>query len=361
MKILIYVHSLDFGGAERTVSYLSDYFVNQGNLVVIILNENKIKYNINKNVIIKVLNIKSANNTFKRTINIFKRNKVLKKIVNIESPDIILTMSATSSIYFIRKKYRGLLISSKRSNPLKQGKISKMFENWIYSKSQGIIFQTKDAQKLYNYKIQNKSRVIQNAVGNQDIYSVNKDYVFDDTILAVGRLVKIKDYTTLLKAFKLVLEDFPEYKLFIYGQGEEKQNMINFSKELEIIDNVHFKGVDKNAIIKNVNSRCYVLSSKSEGMPNSLMEAMAIGIPSISTDCDYGPRDIIINGKNGLLVEVGDYHGMAQAIKKLILNENYAVEISKEGQKLKESNSIIKISKKYLDFMSETVSKRLLK
>ena len=112
--------------------------------------------------------------------------------------------------------------------------------------------------------------------------------------------------------------------------------------------------IEKEAIIKNINSTCYVLSSISEGMPNSLMEAMASGIPSISTNCNYGPSELIINGKNGLLVDVGDFKGLAKAIKSIISNEELAMRLSIESQKLKNTNSIEKISSEYSDFIIKT-------
>src|SRR5690606_258875 len=112
------------------------------------------------------------------------------------------------------------------------------------------------------------------------------------------------------------------------------------------------KGTNKNVFIENINSTCYVLSSKSEGMPNSLMEAMASGIPSISTNCNFGPSDII-NGNNGLLVPVGNSEELYKGIVKIISDEKFRKKISKEGSKMKETNSIESIARIYLDFMLE--------
>ena len=127
----------------------------------------------------------------------------------------------------------------------------------------------------------------------------------------MGRLTKQKDYETLIDAFKLIHDTHSNFELFIFGDGVEKNNLIECVKKNGLEEFVVFKGLDKNALNTVYEATCYVLSSQYEGMPNALMKAMAVGTPCVSTNCDYGPSDLISNGISGLLVPGGDVNEIA--------------------------------------------------
>ena len=154
----------------------------------------------------------------------------------------------------------------------------------------------------------------------------------------------------MLRAFSLVNKIYPQYKLEIFGGGDSSA-LQALAQELGVEERVFFMGAHADALLKIADSKCYVLSSISEGMPNALLEAMAIGLPCISTDCDYGPRELIDNEKNGQLVPVGDCKAMANAIKRFIEDESFANRCGNEAKKIRENNSIENISLQYLDYI----------
>ena len=135
--------------------------------------------------------------------------------------------------------------------------------------------------------------------------------------LAVGRLVELKDFSTLIQAFAL-LRKVKNSRLVILGDGELRDELENLAKALGISEDVWLAGFVDNPYVYMRRATALVLSSRSEGLPNVLIEAMACGCPVISTDCFSGPREILDSGKYGALVPVGDVQAMSQAMLEVL-------------------------------------------
>lgn len=157
---------------------------------------------------------------------------------------------------------------------------------------------------------------------------LNKRY-----IVAVSRLDYIpKGYPTLLKAFKLAKENGLKEKLYIVGEGPDRKKVQNKIKELNLEDDVILLGLQKNPYVWIKNAELFLHSSKNEGLPTVLIESMILRIPVISTDCPVGPSEILENGKNGVLVDVGDYRAMAKELDRLIKNIELRKQYVKNAQ-----------------------------
>jgi len=167
----------------------------------------------------------------------------------------------------------------------------------------------------------NKVCTIYNPIINDELYHLSKEIFLHPSIglhkppiiLAVGRLAIEKDYPTLIRAFQLVRQQRTA-RLLILGEGEERVTIENLIKTLNLTDDVDLLGFVRNPYALMKVASCFVLSSKSEGFGNVLVEALAIGCPIVSTNCPYGPGEILVNGKWGALVPVGDYSAMANSI-----------------------------------------------
>lgn len=205
-----------------------------------------------------------------------------------------------------------------------------------------------------------KIRIIHNPVIDKDIYFLSKEPLGEDfllfnkdvpTIIAAGRLVKAKDHSNLLRALKIVLGK-RLVRLVILGEGPEEKNLKNYASELKISQYVHFLGFKSNPYKYMVNSSVFVMSSIREGFGNAIVEAMALGRPVIATDCG-GPREIIEDGKNGILIPAGNEKFLADAILNILNNPSLAQKLSNEGIKRAQNFTIEKGFRKYEEIFNE--------
>jgi glycosyltransferase involved in cell wall biosynthesis len=149
-------------------------------------------------------------------------------------------------------------------------------------------------------------------------------------IVAVGRLTKQKAHSDLLKAFAIVKEGI-DSRLVIVGEGEDRPRLEQLCTDLNITKDVALVGAQENPYSFMYHSDVFVLSSHWEGFPLVLPEAMACGIPIVSTDCPSGPNEIITNNKNGILTPVGDVEFLAESILKILKNPSFARELVEAG------------------------------
>lgn len=139
----------------------------------------------------------------------------------------------------------------------------------------------------------------------------------------MGRLEPQKNFPMLIKAFSEFRKEENDYKLVIYGEGRERRNIENLIRELHLENTVLLPGRNKDVLNCIRDCAAFILSSDYEGMPNALIEAMCMGMPVISTDCPSGgPRELIHNGENGLLVEVNNVKDMKKAMQKITDNRS---------------------------------------
>ena len=198
-------------------------------------------------------------------------------------------------------------------------------------------------------------QVIYNPVFDESILNLAKEplgedqYIFEcayPVIIAVGRLVKAKDYPNLLNAFKKVLS-IKKAILLILGEGPEEKYLKNLVNQLKIYNDVVFLGFKKNPYKYMAHSALFVLSSKREGFGNVIVEAMACGTPVVSTNCKSGPLEIIEDGVNGLLVVPENHIDLADAILKVLNNPDLANKLSLNGFERSKYFSIEKSVKEY--------------
>ena len=354
MKIMFLAPSLGSGGAERTIQYLSAYMAAKGHAVEVVSISDNVFYAL-EGAKLTTLGVGSqCSNAIERITNIIKRFARINRHVRKTRPDVVVCMLPETAKFLLGKR-RYTLITSERNNPELDGDSNLKIK--LFRKSDGIVFQTQRAKDWYPADIQSKGVVIHNAVGNPLVKKVGNVSERRKVISAVGRLTEQKDYPTLLEAFKTVRDRHSDYTLEIYGDGPDKDKLERLAARLGIADGVEFKGANKEAVLKIADSSCYVLSSKYEGMPNALMEAMAIGLPCVSTDCPNGPAELIENGNDGLLVPVGDSDAMAESICRMIENKDFAAACGLKARKILESHSVDEIAEKYTDYILSVVRK----
>lgn len=356
-KILLYIDNLYLGGAQRVMSNLANYFAKEGYDVVLV-NEikpdiNKKTYKINEEIKRIYLEEKSIRGFFYRQV---KRVCTLRSIIQDERPDVVLSFLGPTNVRMLVATI-GLNVKkivSVRNDPYKEyGKgLKKIFVRELFKLADGCVFQTSDAASYFSNDVQKSSKVIYNPV-NEVFYKTQRTNIKNE-IVSIGRLQDQKNPMLLIEAFGSIAKKYPDWKLCFCGEGELKSLLENRCKELGILSQVVFEGQISDVNKKLSNAAIYVLSSDYEGMPNALMEAMAVGVPCVSTDCPCGgPRELIKDGKSGVLVPVGDVSKMADALERLIFKEEYRELLGEAAKRQALNFKFDKILKEWKDYLQK--------
>ena len=359
MKIIFNMSSMNKGGAERVVSNLSNYFANTNEVIIISTSNSDSEYELNEKIkYIKLDNKKKSKLFFLKNV---KRIFKLRKILKIQKPDIVVSMlpNPTYRLMVAKVFLNVKTIISVRNDPNKEYNnfFKKILTKFLYSKANGFIFQTPDAQKWFPDKIQQKSTVIPNPINEKFIGEPFKG-TREKTIVTVGRLTEQKNHQLLIDAFSEVSKKHDDYTLKIYGEGNLKDKLTAQIDSLNLTDKVKLMGQTDNVKEAIYKAGMFVLSSDYEGMPNALMEAMALGIPSISTDCPIGgPKFLIKNNENGILFPVKDKNSLVKAINTLIEDREFAKKIGQEANKICDSLNPQKINKTWEEYIKQIIAK----
>ena len=317
-KIVIITRNMVGDGAERVIAQLSNFFAAQGKQCSIItLNDDEVFYKLDPSISILPVGRKHS----KKLPDKLLRYAQVRKMVLAQKPDLVLSMPEEIGVYVLLALL-GTKIPvyvSERNNPwvMPDVKLTRILRTLMYPTAKGLIFQTEMAKSFFPESIRRKGVVLKNPVDAGRIpgqYSGTREKV----IVAAGRLSSQKNMPLLLKAFARFSPDHPEFLLRIFGEGELREELTRLSHTLNIADKVQMPGRSTTLLEKMDSAAMFVLSSDYEGMPNVLLEAMCMGMPSISTDCPSGgPRELIRDGVNGLLVPVGDEAALHEAMEKM--------------------------------------------
>ncbi len=359
MKIMYFYASLRAGGAERMISALANYNAKQGVDVSIAVIDNLPSfYSLHQNV--KLLNLwklQNSQNTRQVIKNTVRLVTLTRRAFKEVRPNCVVCFGINYLVYaLMAKMFLNIkLIGSERSNP-------KYSDNGFWHKmkkiaspfADGFIFQTNGAKKYYPKIVQKKSAVIPNGiiVDNLPADSALLSKCIPNSICAVGNLSYVKGFDMLIRAFAVFSEVNSSYRLTIYGEGTERAKLEELISKLGLNDKVILAGRISNVTEEISRREIFILSSRFEGMPNALIEGLACGCACISTNCDFGPNELIINEENGLLVPVDDINAMAAAMQKLASNPGLRKKIARNAVNIRNTHSIERIADKYLAYIT---------
>lgn len=336
-KILFYINAINGGGAERVMVNLAKYFSeNEYETVLVTSFQDTWEYPLGA----KVRRLTLENEELKQSR--IKRNlsriKKLRLICKQEKPDVLVSFMAEPNFRAMIAT-RGLPVKtlvSVRNDPNKEyvGKLGWFVGKVLLPMADGCVFQTGDAQKWFPHKLQSKSKIIYNAV-KEDFYSVERKPIRGE-IVTCGRLTEQKNHKLLINAFAKVQKAYPFAVLKIYGEGTLREELQDQIDALNLNEKVFLMGATNNVAKALETADMFVLSSDYEGMPNALMEAMAAGVPCISTDCPCGgPRELFAEELSDKLVQCGNADQLAEKICK-------ALEAAENGMTEKKRAEIFK-------------------
>lgn len=357
MKIAFYINAIHEGGAERVMVNLASYFAQEGDDIILITSfKDSWEYPYSPKIKRYILEKKAVRSRLQRNIS---RILELRKVLKTEKPDCLISFMAEPN-------YRAIIASSGlktktiisvRNDPNKEypGKTGKFLGKWLLPLADGCVFQTDEAKRWFPQKLQDKSKIIFNAV-KDDFFEINRQVV-KNTIVTCGRLEEQKNHKMLIYAFELVLQKHPDAKLMIYGEGKLRSELTKLIKSIGIEQNVLLCGNSSNVPEVLSKAEIFVLSSDYEGMPNALMEALAAGIPCISTDCPCGgPKNLITDKINGRLIPVKNIKQLAIVLDELLNNKDDATKLGIEARKRALEFRPIKIYEAWHNYIESIVN-----
>jgi len=312
MKLLLFIHSLSSGGAERVTTNLANHWAGKGWAVTIvtITGSESDFYELHPEIQRITMDLEGSSPNLAAAVrNNYRRVKALRTVLKRKQPEMALAIMTTANIYLAlaAKRLRIPVIGSERIHPpmLPLGGVWEWLRRKSYRHLAGVVALTEEtATWLKSRTSARYVPVIPNAV----VYPVashppilSPENPADDRfhLIAAGRLVPQKGFDRLLRACAVLAPRFPDWRLTILGEGESRDFLENLRKDLGLEGTVSLPGAAGNIGEWYEAADLFVMSSLYEGFPNSLMEAMACGLPAVSVDCDTGPRDIIRHQVDG--------------------------------------------------------------
>ena len=358
---MFYINSISTGGAERVIVNLANYFAENGYESVLVSSYySSHEYSLCSSV--RRLSLEKEEIQQSRIRRNLSRVKKLREICKNEKPDVLVSFMKEPNFRAILATF-GLSIKtivSVRNDPNIEyaGTEGKFVGKVLLSLADGCVFQTEDAKKWFPRKLQNKSKIIYNAV-KEDFYKVERKPQKGE-IVTCGRLTNQKNHAMLIDAFTEVAKKFPYATLKIYGEGDLKETLQKQINNLSLQNKVFLMGVTENVAKALETADLFVLSSDFEGMPNALMEAMAVGVPSISTDCPCGgPKELFGEELSCQLIPVGNSKALSQKIIDFFESDNVVrVDLSSKFKTVAQKFNPQKTNREWLDFVSSILLAR---
>ncbi len=366
-RLTFVIHQITAGGAERILTLLANKFCEKGWSVTLLTLDSGSEpafFELHSDIQHWPLSLMREQGNWWKAVKVhFLRPFLLRCAIRRSKPDVVIAfidlMNILTLVATIGLKIP--VIISERVHPAFHsiGKFWSLLRQVVYKRSACLVVQTRDARSFFSSSIQKNSRIIPNPVLVPE-YSgpVLKSSASSKTLMAMGRLREQKGFDLLLKAFAPLYNKFPDWMLEIWGEGEQKEYLEGLRDELGLRKRVRFPGLSKEHYKTISEADIFVLSSRYEGFPNVLGEAMACGLPVVSFDCPSGPSEMIQDGVNGLLVPAGNILQLSSSMERLMTSAELRKILGEQAIKITESYSLNKIVQSWEELIGEVVNEQ---
>ncbi|BCB40341.1 glycosyltransferase [Bacillus cereus] len=315
-KVVFLITGLYYGGMERVVFIAYNLLKEHYDISVVTLYANEADYTPDFEYI--DLNCPPKSGKIPKALNIAKRTNAVRKMKKEINPDIVMSFGTSANFANVASKGKEKVVVGIRSYDwLTNYFATYSIDKWTYNKADMVVSVSKviaeEAERVFKLE-KSKSKVLYNPYDVNYIREKAKEEITEigvlnnnKTLISVGRLVNQKGFNHLIKAFSLVLNDFPDVQLLIVGHGDKETQLRRLIKDLGLESNVILMGGQENPYKFMKHSDLYVLSSLTEGFPNAMVEAMSVGLPILAVDCKSGPREIL---------SLSDHSTEAQGLEK---------------------------------------------
>jgi GalNAc-alpha-(1->4)-GalNAc-alpha-(1->3)-diNAcBac-PP-undecaprenol alpha-1,4-N-acetyl-D-galactosaminyltransferase len=367
MHITLVVSSLSCGGAERAVILIAEGLSNRGYKVslITIAGTEKDFYKVPDGVCRITLNLAKDSPTLIHALwNNLYRLMVLRQTINSLKPDAVISHMYPSNILtllsLLKTKYP--VIVTEQNDPQmspNQGWWGKL-RRLVYPLAANVVSVSQGVDKSFEWLPKRKRTVIYNPLQpiNDMKSTINIPKGADPSkkwIIAMGRLEYQKNFELLLSAFHKLVDKHPNWQLLIFGEGLLRPKLEELVEDLGLTDRAFLPGItnDPFSILKR--AELFVLSSRFEGLANVLFEALACGLPVVSTDCPSGPREIIQDGIDGVLVPSEDVFALSAAMDRLMSDEVERKRLAERAPEGSSRFSLDTITEKWEQLLQEIV------
>lgn len=364
-KVLFHLNCFEQGGAERVVSNLANQLVKEEYEIIAATEwQGEVEFWLDERIRRVHVGLRDEDGKKNRVNKILLRFQNLRKLIKKEKPDVVISFTR-------RPNYRALVaaigtgipvIPAVRQDPKSyyNSLADKLLIPLLYPLAAGCVFQTREQGESFPLSLQRKSKIILNPV-NHKYLNVSKPERREKLVVQSGRLVDFKNQAMLFHAFLKVHEKHPDYTLLLYGGDSfdgTKEKLEAIIKENQAENYIKLMGPSDNLEKELPKAGVYAFSSDYEGMPNALLEAMTLGLPVVATDCPCGgPRTVIENEKNGLLIPVGDEKAMTDAINRLIEDRELAERLGDHARKICERINETAVLEQWKQYIEEVIAR----
>jgi len=349
VRITFIAANLNSGGAERVMSLLANQFIESGYEVEFIFLKKDVRfYPLHQQVKIKVVEKECCSES------LFKKLLWMRKYVGKEKTDAVfafrIAIYCVTLLSLLGKKVP--IISSERNDPRFYGLNLKLLQMVLLPLTDRFVVQTQHIKDYFPKFIQKKTDIIFNPV-TEKVFSLDSVHKYKQ-IISVGRLHNQKNQKMMIEAFARISQQFPGWKLVIYGEGPERKNLESLIKRLKVKEKVLLPGRCETVIEELNKSEIFAFSSDYEGMSNAVVEAFCVGLPIITTKVS-GTEDIITDGKNGYLLERNDIDGMEKAMRNLMGDEKLRIMMGDYNKSKANQFEIEHILKQWEDVLKKAI------
>ncbi len=327
VRITIIVPGLSAGGTEHVVNLIANHWIASQHTVTIITfeaPESVPYYTFHSGITVVRLGVPPGRTSkFGSAAAVGRRVLRLRSAIRLSKPDFILSfLTRTNVMVLVATLGMSVpVVVSERNNPAVQpfGKIWKWFQARLYPRAFGLVTMTQGALDYFPETLRRRSWVIANAV------DLPKDWVDrrkNNTLTAVGRLTHQKGFDLLLKAFAQIAAKHPDWRLVIWGEGDDRTVLETQRHALGLQERVEMPGVTSKPGLWIETADVFVLSSRYEGWGIVLLEAMAARLPVVSYECEWGPGAMVTNGDDGILVPCENIDALAAALDAVLSDVN---------------------------------------
>jgi glycosyltransferase involved in cell wall biosynthesis len=351
MKIILAVSTMQDGGAERVAATLVNAWAARGDSVTLVATfsgRGSCFYPLSSKVKLVYL-ADLAFGAKKGLVSYGARFRAFRLLVRDTQPDVIVSFLTSVNIFTILAS-RGLgvpIVVSEHTNPLVDGRSTfwKLLCRFVYPKANAVTLLTHGVVASFRKNVPRIKDLVVLPNPVPDELLLKKRQPFDPgsrkRVIALGRLHELKQFDILINAFSMLMEQFPDWDLWIWGEGPERDALESLVARLGLGGRVFLPGRTSTPWDEMARAQAFVLSSRHEGLPMALMESMTLGLPCVSFDCPSGPAELTRDGRDGVLLPPGDAQSLAGALRCLLSDEHKGEELGRRAaQSIRERYSL---------------------